>query len=783
MDRSGQVKHLGFDTKAETLQKLAPLLKSAHVLPQERFTVADWRRDSASIVARVAQRGWLARSVIVRSSALAEDAAGASLAGKFLSVANVEDEKSLRTAVGRVIESYGARGGADQIFVQPMLRDVALSGVAFSVDPNNAAPYYVVNYDDSSGATNTVTSGETNQLRTFYCSKHLPASAPEALKGVLALVAELEDLLGAKAIDIEFARDATDKLYLLQVRPLAVSVPRAADLDAHQAALEQIHAKVSTMMRPHPYLHGTRSVFGVMPDWNPAEIVGVRPRPLALSLYKELVTDNIWAYQRDNYGYRNLRSFPLLVSFAGLPYIDVRVSFNSFIPAEVSPALAEKLANYYMERLVRSPNYHDKVEFEIIFSCYTLDLPSRLGVLREAGLSAAEVEGLASSLRRLTNGIIHGERGLWRKDVDKIHQLESRRSAILDSALDPVSRIYWLIEDCKRYGTLPFAGLARAGFIAVQLLKSLVSVGILSVEDYQRFMASLETVSSGMTRDFGTMEKGAFLARYGHLRPGTYDITSPRYDEAPELYFDWARQSSIAYQGPATFALSLEQLRRTESLLDEHGLEHDVLGLFNFIKGAIEGREYAKFVFTKSLSDVLELFKHLGAEHGYSVTQCAFADVACIKDLYASSASAKEVLARAIAAGEAAYRITQRINLPPLITSPDDVFAFHLPRSEPNFITLGRISAEVVAADAGKHALKGRIVLIPSADPGFDWIFAQGIAGFITTFGGANSHMAIRAAELNVPAVIGAGEAYYREWSQARVLEIDCANKQVKVLR
>ena len=54
-------------------------------------------------------------------------------------------------------------------------------------------------------------------------------------------------------------------------------------------------------------------------------------------------------------------------------------------------------------------------------------------------------------------------------------------------------------------------------------------------------------------------------------------------------------------------------------------------------------------------------------------------------------------------------------------------------------------------------------MLIPSADPGYDWIFAQGIAGFVTMFGGVNSHMAIRAAELNVPAVIGAGEAYFRD--------------------
>ena len=31
-----------------------------------------------------------------------------------------------------------------------------------------------------------------------------------------------------------------------------------------------------------------------MPDWNPAEIIGKKPRPLALSLYQELITNHTW---------------------------------------------------------------------------------------------------------------------------------------------------------------------------------------------------------------------------------------------------------------------------------------------------------------------------------------------------------------------------------------------------------------------------------------------------------------------------------------------------------
>ena len=93
-----------------------------------------------------------------------------------------------------------------------------------------------------------------------------------------------------------------------------------------------------------------------MPDWNPAEIIGVKPRRLSLSLYKEFITDNIWAYQRDNYGYLNLRSHPLMVSFLGVPYIDVRVDFN-FIPKNLAENTARKiLVEFYLKKLSDSPN-------------------------------------------------------------------------------------------------------------------------------------------------------------------------------------------------------------------------------------------------------------------------------------------------------------------------------------------------------------------------------------------------------------------------------------------
>ena len=178
-------------------------------------------------------------------------------------------------------------------------------------------------------------------------------------------------------------------LYLFQVRELIVN-SFSINKKAHKKALEDIFSRTSQLIKPYPYLFGKKTIFGIMPDWNPAEIIGIRPKPLALSLYKELITNGIWAYQRSNYGYRNLRSFPLLLSFSGLPYIDVRVSFNSFIPSDLSTDIADKLVNFYIKRLQSNEKMHDKIEFDIVFSCFTFDLPKRIKLLGKENFSLSE---------------------------------------------------------------------------------------------------------------------------------------------------------------------------------------------------------------------------------------------------------------------------------------------------------------------------------------------------------------------------------------------------------
>ncbi len=766
-----------FSTKAGTLELLNGQLHSAQVPSLVYFTLADWQAESNACSQKV--RSCLGYGPwIVRSSCQIEDSAHESNAGAFLSVPDVT-ESNMKNAIEQVISSYGSGSAMDEVLIQPMLENVVRSGVAFSHDPNTCAPYRVINWSEGSD-TAAVTGGMGGHI--WQQAAESPIKPPVELAGVMSLLDELLGLFDHAPLDCEFAvtrEKNAEVLWLLQVRPLILE--RSPEpIETQTIRLQRIKEKVARGMLPHPFLMGQRTAYGVMPDWNPAEIIGVRPKPLALSLYRNLITDAIWAYQRHNYGYRNLRSFPLMPHFFGLPYIDLRLSFNSFVPADLDEGLAGRLVDYYIDRLLAEPTLHDKVEFEIVFSCYTLDLPERLEGLAEVGFTKDERDSIANSLRNLTNRIVHPKEGLWRQDAAKLDTLNRRREELLASNADPLERIYWLLEDAKRYGTLPFAGLARAGFVAVQMLKSLVAVGVFSEDDYDAFIGSVSTVSDQLARDRATLDKTTFLARYGHLRPGTYDILSPRYDEASDLYFDWSERPPAPVP-VKPFSLTLPQMRDVVTLLESHGLQPDPVGLFDFLQAGIELRELAKFHFTQNLSDAMALVVEYGSQNGISLDDLAYCDIKAFSELHVAAGHPKEALLVSIEQGKARYQETLAVSLPPLIVHPDDVWAFRTPETAPNFITQLQATAPIVGTD-DRNLLAGAIVCIPSADPGYDWLFSYPIAGLITAWGGVNSHMAIRAGERGLPAVIGAGEVLYCRWSGAKHLHIDCAGRRVEIL-
>ena len=129
-ERTGYMLSIAFGTKAETLERLEPVLKAARVLPQVQATSSFWRQDPEAVFDIVRGKGWLDRPLIVRSSAKAEDSASGSLAGHFESIPDVYGEKALREAIERVVASMGRPNSEDQFLDGS---DVTSSASSFSL--------------------------------------------------------------------------------------------------------------------------------------------------------------------------------------------------------------------------------------------------------------------------------------------------------------------------------------------------------------------------------------------------------------------------------------------------------------------------------------------------------------------------------------------------------------------------------------------------------------------------------------------------------------------------
>ena len=374
-------------TKAQMLQHLKENLECVNILP---LHIVLWDRycfDKDVEIKKILEKFKNEKKLIVRSSSTSEDTNVTSNAGKYKSVLNVSTEYlTLKEAIEEVYVSYDTTEN-EEILIQPMLDSVSISGVVFTADINTFADYYIINYQVSDN-TAAVTSGETGGLKTFICYKYSPLPIKDLkMQKLIEVCKRLEQFLDNSHLDIEFAMTDENEVYIFQVRPIVKGnkqIYSKLDLDK---PLEKIYKKLLKLNNKHPFLLGEKTCFGVMPDWNPAEILGVRPKKLAISLYKELITDNIWAHQRSDYGYRDLTMHPLMASLCGIPYIDTRITFNSFIPRKLNNDISEKLVNYYIERLATYPSYHDKIEFEIVYSCYYFGISDKLRGLLDYGFT------------------------------------------------------------------------------------------------------------------------------------------------------------------------------------------------------------------------------------------------------------------------------------------------------------------------------------------------------------------------------------------------------------
>ena len=781
-------------TKAETL---AYLSKNDFPTPiSYYFKVMDWKKNKRNELNNIFNIFQNIDFLAVRSSSLSEDSSNQSMAGAFESYLNINanDEDAIVKSINDVINSFDDNLD-NQVLIQNMINNVKLSGVLMTKVLDDGSPYYVINFDDSSGKTDSITSGNSiNKTVYVYNGFREDDFDNITLLKVLKLVKKIELIYPSIPLDIEFAVNMDDDIFILQVRPITtIGKWKKKANDLVQERLPYLENFVNDLMKKRSGIYGNKTLLGIMPDWNPAEMIGLVPSPLAMSLYRNLITKDTWRISRELMGYQKMPEVELMVSLFGRAYIDVRNSINSLLPIGLSPVISNKVVDAYIKRLDENPFLHDKIEFEVVFTSYEFGFEESFNKRYPGLLTQSELTEYKNKLLLITKKAIENDENssldFSSKKIKYLKKIQERKSLELKTPFAIADKINILISECIEYGTIPFAIAARHGFIAESLLRSLIKSKSISLKRVNVFKMSIKTISTDLAKDFFSVcndnsKKSKFLNKYGHLRPSSYDILSQTYNKRLDLFVGDPRKPN----DHDIFCLSKNEENLINNVIYKGGFNKiKANDLFNYIEKSIIAREYQKFIFTKHLSEIIELSASWGNILGFSRKDVSLLTVEDIKSVVYKplTKDIKSFFKQRIKKSQLNNSIANSIKLNYLIRSKRDIYIAPIQRSTANFIGTNRIEAIVVFLDASAKKIpniENKIICIEGADPGYDWIFSRKIAGLITKFGGVNSHMAIRCAEYGLPAAIGCGEQPFNKIIKAGKVLLNCQAKQLEAI-
>lgn len=697
----------------------------------------------------------------VRSDAASEDQDFSSQAGRFRTHLNV-DMQRLETAIEDVFHSLPGVPN-DQVMVQRMVENVVMAGVASTHRIHDGAPWYCIEISDGDSAS--VTAGRsTGRLHAILRDA---VDQPETLQQIradvrlaLELLREIEAIHLGQPLEIEFALGACDVtavkpfVYLLQVRPIVQSQwchkPRQMPLPNMDFLLEP---------DPCSEVCGPQTALSLMSDWNPAELLGAHPRPLAMSLFQHLISDGVWWQSRAELGYLNVpkTNISLLHVWLGRPMVDVRRSANSLLPADLPVELSTRLVHHFIEMLKARPELHDKVEFEIYRTARDFMCRSDLSAQWSDVLGVKSWNQWEDALGHLTIRLTSmAADSPFRQHWEHICQL----------SITPPDLHNWRMRlKRSRLGSHAFAALARLAFIGEAQLRSAIQRGALSPDRVLLVKGAARQRFAGPARA-GQVDWDAYQ------RPSSFDIR-----QLPVPASHSVGQCNVKAKHHS-FVLSREENRALTLLLRETELPLTASEWVEFVQATASAREWAKHVFTADLSVALEL---IAAEfQGIGLDREA-ASWLRLDQLVASPADPQQRRllwndwaqeAQTLHASEAMQVVS------PVLWHPAQRHVVDSFNTLPNFVGWQMAKGHLVIEPQADHPateLRHAIVLLRQADPGFDWLFNHQIAGLITVWGGANSHMAIRCAERGLAAAIGCGEHVLVRAHKARQATIDPA--------
>jgi hypothetical protein len=748
-------------------------------LPFCDFAVAEWESDPSSVLRQIAKCN-LGEKLAVRSCAASEDSSASSFApGYFASFLGVDNRsKSLRKAIAAVVSSYGKAGtpqdAQNRVIVQTFLENASTSGVMKISD--SPGSYVLVDYSHSFGRTDTVTSGRDAE-RVAIAPRQFAVPQPWSKLRECADIISLE--FGGNNY-VEFALSNDKQVFVFQVRP--VRGENSGDHSSFECHTSSLRAALQNVQGG--------PVLSSMADWNPVEILGTRAKELDVSLYDRLIMDGAWLDGRASLGWNIPGNQKLMRTVSGKPYVDVETSFASLLPAGLSDHLIADLVNDRLDLLAKNPDRHDKIEFEVLWSAYPLDAGKLVTELRKRGFCESDINELLGGLKRVTRFVLENASRFYSEDLALSGRLQEARARFPRSVdgLSPRDIAYSInhaTRVCREFGTIPFSRQARIAFVYKFLVEELKQAELISIGDHNRWYSKLNSISRRFRESIALAQSGQissaeFLEEFGHLRPATYNLESLRYDESEEMRFATKRKEEEETNAGIANIQELDELLRTlEVTLDQKRFWADATA-------AINAREEIKFRFSALLSDMLRLLAMVATRVGITKHQIRSLTLESIIEALSSSRDWEDAVLHFVKHSSRACEAPKgNILLPEIIFTANDLLAVKKQRHRPTFVGKSNVKAPIIFVNEYSRRdptlLKGCVVLLETADPGYEWIFASEIAGVITAYGGAFSHIGVRCAELGVPAAIGCGDDVFRELVHGDHVELDVVENELRV--
>ncbi len=766
--------------------------------------------------------------VAVRSSATAEDLPSASFAGQQETYLNIVGVEAVLTAVQRVFASlwtdravnYRASLGIDPravrlaVVVQRMV-DAQVAGVLFTANPLTGKRRQAV-IDANPGLGEAVVSGATNPdhfvvdtttgeiverrlgdkrvviqatpgggiQRVERPGQNADACLSDAQLRTLAELGAKVEAHYAAPQDIEWAIDASDRILLLQARPITTLFPLPADASTTDDVL-RVYLSFNVQQGTH------------MP-FTPMGISALRLLVSSMATY-------IGFPPRDR-----LQGPGFVTEAASRIFIDVTAALrNSFGRVQLLRTMqeAEIHANAIFQQLGADPRFSlvPAPRWPFIRAIVSLLVRSRMPwyLLQALFSPRAGRERLLRVERTLRDaGKIEADADVTKpaepaallKAVEQIFfdqtmSLLTSVSSAMVAGMEAFTLASTLLGELATASELQGAlrGLPSNPTTEMNLVLWALAQQVYADEATARLVR--DTPPARLAEDYHNgdlpplLQQGLanFLATYGHRSVAELDLGVPRWSEDPTyvlgILASYLQLHDLAHSPDAQYrraareaeAMMAELTRRARRKSWLRGL---LVGFFLNRAHALFGlREMTRFCLTLLLARARALLWPVGVALAQDGRLERAEDIFFITLPEAQAALAGADMRSLVRERRATYqRELTRRHVPLVLLSdgteptagPSQADTAHNMISgtaaSPGTVTA---LARVILDPAGAHLAPGEILVAPSTDPGWTPLFLTA-GGLVMETGGAMSHGVIVAREYGLPAVVGVPQATER---------------------